>query len=385
MNSLLGICEECNQNNTGYRWCNKLTQNIFNKILKIGLVEMKISIQDTQLSADYYNEVLEWILYDKFNNIEFIAKGGFGRVYRATWIDGYIQNWIIRIKIGNDITLHHKINYCISSVTSLYGITQDPVTKELHNSWKDKVGIILHIANGLKLVHENEIIHRDLHIGNILKFSNDKVCMTDFGLCRPVVYNKLENSKNIYGVLPYIAPEVIRGQSYTKAADIYSFGIIMYEVISGLPPYYDVSHDKNSNPSNRPTAKEIRNILYPLWNDIDNQIELKKQTKAEEINNNSDDYYEQNDDIISKEYSARTAEAGRSSKGKTPKLEEVYKEENLKCLMELDNRFTVLRTIFIKGNDMADALSKMGSLENNDNSEIFININDEVTWEYLAY
>jgi serine/threonine protein kinase len=93
----------------------------------------------------------------------------------------------------------------------------------------------------------------------------------------------------------------------------------------------------DSNPSNRPTAKEIRNILYPLWNDIDNQIELKKQTKAEEVNNSivsltglalsykthseaiytsrllnfndlpepkdSDDYYEQNDDIISNEYS----------------------------------------------------------------------------------
>ncbi|UZO15485.1 uncharacterized protein OCT59_006905 [Rhizophagus irregularis] len=93
----------------------------------------------------------------------------------------------------------------------------------------------------------------------------------------------------------------------------------------------------DSNPSNRPTAKEIRNILYPLWNDIDNQIELKKQTKAEEINNSivpptglalsykthseaiytsrllnfndlpepkdSDDYYEQNDVIISNEYS----------------------------------------------------------------------------------
>jgi len=40
-------------------------------------------------------------------------------------------------------------------------------------------------------------------------------------------------------------PEILRGQNYTKAADIYSFGIIMYEVISGLPPYHDASHDKN--------------------------------------------------------------------------------------------------------------------------------------------
>ncbi|RIA84428.1 kinase-like domain-containing protein [Glomus cerebriforme] len=55
-----------------------------------------------------------------------------------------------------------------------------------------------------------------------------------------------ENTKNsTYGILPYIALEILRGQNYTKAADIYSFGIIMYEVFSGLLPYHDVSHNQN--------------------------------------------------------------------------------------------------------------------------------------------
>ncbi|EXX69157.1 Ypk2p [Rhizophagus irregularis DAOM 197198w] len=105
------------------------------------------------------------------------------------------------------------------------------------------------------------------------------------GLCKPADYNASENTKNsIYGVLPYIAPEVLRGQNYTKAADIYSFGIIMYEVISGLPPYHDVSHDKilaikicqglrpqlivnlikrclDANPLNRVTANEVQEVL----------------------------------------------------------------------------------------------------------------------------
>ena len=47
---------------------------------------------------------------------------------------------------------------------------------------------------------------------------------------------------SIYGNLPYIAPEILRGKNYTKAADIYSFGIIMYEAISELPPYYNIKH-----------------------------------------------------------------------------------------------------------------------------------------------
>ena len=113
-----------------------------------------------------------------------------------------------------------------------------------------------------------------------------------------------------------MAPEILRGQNCTKASDIYSFGIIMYEVISGLPPYHDVSHDKSlamkiclgfrprfnikvpqlivhlikrcldANPLNRPTAKEVKDIL-DLWgedcNDFDKQTELKRKIKEAEV------------------------------------------------------------------------------------------------------
>ena len=63
-------------------------QNIFNKILKNG--------QEDQLSINNNFNVLEWILYDRFYDVEYIAKGGFGKVYKANWIDGYILNWDIK-------------------------------------------------------------------------------------------------------------------------------------------------------------------------------------------------------------------------------------------------------------------------------------------------
>ncbi|RIA94784.1 kinase-like domain-containing protein, partial [Glomus cerebriforme] len=150
-------------------------------------------------------------------------------------------------------------------IIRLYGITQDPITKNymlvleyakngsLRNyldksydksDWYTKIIDLWHIANGLNDIHANDLIHRDLHIGNIL-YTN-LTCITDMGLCKPADYNTLENTKkSVYGVLPYIAPEILQGQNYTKAADIYSFGIIMYEIISGLPPYHNVSHDIN--------------------------------------------------------------------------------------------------------------------------------------------
>jgi hypothetical protein len=71
-------------------------QNDFNRILKIGLVVIIILtnlFQDTQVSAINYFKILEWIPYNKFYDIKYIAKGGFGKVFRAKWIDGYILNW----------------------------------------------------------------------------------------------------------------------------------------------------------------------------------------------------------------------------------------------------------------------------------------------------
>ena len=190
------------------------------------------------------------------------------------------------------------------------------------------------------------------------------------GLCKPADYNVSENTeKSVYGVLPYMAPEILRRQNCTKASDIYSFGIIMYEVVSGLPPYHDISHDKNlaikicqglrprfnikvphliihlikrcldANPLNRPTAREIEEILVQWWSKWNNQTEFKKQIKeANKINENlsnssislmlsyethseaiytsrllkfndlpepknSDDYYEKYDNIIDTEFS----------------------------------------------------------------------------------
>ncbi|RIA96705.1 kinase-like domain-containing protein, partial [Glomus cerebriforme] len=78
---------------------------------------------------------------------------------------------------------------------------------------------------GLEHIHDNELIHRDLHIGNILH--DGCIYITDMGLFKPADYNASENTKSnnsVYGILPYIAPEILRGQNYTKAADIYSFG-----------------------------------------------------------------------------------------------------------------------------------------------------------------
>src|SRR2546423_9536486 len=109
-------------------------------------------------------------------------------------------------------------------------------------SYYDDMKTLKWIIQGLGKIHEKNMVHRDFHIGNILLDGNIGSYISDMGLCGDVA--NIDATK-IYGVMPYVAPEVLRGKLYTQAADIYSFGIIMYFVITGKLPFADYAHDQN--------------------------------------------------------------------------------------------------------------------------------------------
>src|ERR1043165_5150670 len=114
-------------------------------------------------------------------------------------------------------------------------------------SWKNKLYMLQAISYGLKNIHNSGLVHRDFHCGNLLSdfTDNENVYTTDLGLCQPAnVKSPQSNNKKVYGVLPYVAPEVLIGKEYTQASDIYGFGIIAYEICTGLPPYHDIAHDE---------------------------------------------------------------------------------------------------------------------------------------------
>ncbi|POG69403.1 kinase-like domain-containing protein, partial [Rhizophagus irregularis DAOM 181602=DAOM 197198] len=97
--------------------------------------------------------------------------------------------------------------------------------------WDQKLWSLYCIALGLRDIHKKGLIHQDFHCGNILSDFNKEAFITDLGLCQPAnVKSSQNNNKKIYGVLPYVAPEVLRGKEYTQKSDIYGFGIIAYEI-----------------------------------------------------------------------------------------------------------------------------------------------------------
>ncbi|CAI2189935.1 14710_t:CDS:2, partial [Funneliformis geosporum] len=106
-------------------------------------------------------------------------------------------------------------------------------------SWDTKLWHLDDIADGLSRIHKKSIIHRDFHSGNILIEDNDSK-IGDLGLSKSATE---ADDNETYGIIPYMAPEVLQGQKYTKASDIYSFGMIMWECMTGRRPFWDRSHD----------------------------------------------------------------------------------------------------------------------------------------------
>ena len=142
-----------------------------------------------------------------------------------------------------------------------------------HNklTWKERIQMTYDIINALRFVHKENAIHRDLHSGNILYLESDRAFyISDLGFCGPAD----KSSESIYGNLPYIAPEVISGKETTFKSDIYSFGILMWEISSGQPPFSNYKHDfdlaMNIINGIRPkvvtgTPLEYKNLMKQCW------------------------------------------------------------------------------------------------------------------------
>ncbi len=145
---------------------------------------------------------------------------------------------------------YHYKYYQQNNIIRLYGFTQNPDTSDyvivmeyakdgslrknlsyiVKNKWCYKLALLGDIISGLDIIHQLKLVHRNIHDGNIL----NNTYISYLGLFRPVESFESSKKHEIYGVLPFVAPEVLRGKPYTPASDIYSFSMIMWEFTSGI-------------------------------------------------------------------------------------------------------------------------------------------------------
>jgi serine/threonine protein kinase/sugar lactone lactonase YvrE len=99
--------------------------------------------------------------------------------------------------------------------------------------------IAMPVAEGLAFAHRSGIIHRDLKPANILLGAHGQVCLGDFGLARTMFNDTIVDveSRHLEGTAPYMSPAVAAGNAEDTRCDIYSFGALLYEMLTGQPPY----------------------------------------------------------------------------------------------------------------------------------------------------
>jgi polo-like kinase 1 len=95
---------------------------------------------------------------------------------------------------------------------------------------------MLQVLDGLEYLHSQKIIHRDLKLGNL--FLNENMCVKigDFGLATKIDFYG-EKKKTICGTPNYIAPEILESKGHSYEVDVWSFGVIMYTLVYGRPPF----------------------------------------------------------------------------------------------------------------------------------------------------
>ncbi|KAJ6249674.1 mitogen-activated protein kinase kinase kinase 20 [Anaeramoeba flamelloides] len=108
--------------------------------------------------------------------------------------------------------------------------------KDLNN--KQKIQIAIDVANGIKYLHQNHLVHRDLKSPNVLLTEKGKAKITDFGLSKTMNTSMTFMNNTIVGTPRWMAPELLRGeQNYTNKVDIYAFGILLWEISTRKIPF----------------------------------------------------------------------------------------------------------------------------------------------------
>ncbi len=207
------------------------------------------------------------IVADRFKIIRKVGKGGFGEVFlaedmvvkdqmilkflhsRLSEDQNMIQRFIQELRYARKVTHENVIRiYEFITFGNLFAISMEyfpghSLADELaaHKALATKRGLklILGMCNGMAAAQAVNVVHRDLKPANILVGDGDAVKIVDYGLAAAATNTDATLTKTglLIGTPTYMSPERARGKPTDSRADIYSLGVIMYEMFTGRPPY----------------------------------------------------------------------------------------------------------------------------------------------------
>ena len=259
---------------------------------------------------------------DRYQIIKTIGEGGMANVYLAydTILDRNVAVKVLRGDLATDEKFVRRFQREALSASSLshpnivevYDVGEDNGSyyivmeyiegKHLKQLLKKRgnltltevVDIMLQVTDGMSAAHDSYIIHRDIKPQNIMILENGLIKITDFGIAMALNSTQLTQTNSVMGSVHYLPPEQASGKGATIQSDVYSMGILMYELLTGTLPFRGdnaveiaLKHIKEPFPS-------IKEKLPNLPQSIENII---MRATAKNVKNRYADAKEMHDDL----------------------------------------------------------------------------------------
>jgi len=138
-------------------------------------------------------------------------------------------------------TLHERGMYYIIMPYMEAGSLKDILGKVKYLSYKRALEMALDITDALIRTHRVKIIHRDIKPANVLIDEDGITHLTDFGAVHMGSKSDITAPGSVIGTYFYMAPEVLRGDPFDQRSDIWSFGVMLYEMVTGVKPFMGIN------------------------------------------------------------------------------------------------------------------------------------------------